>query len=519
MNLLRARLKEKVKSLSLRKKYLFYSEADFNRYISSLPILNRGKLAFIKKQIPNIIKFWIKKSIFLIYLFFVFFLRLFYYLFLCFFSHAKFKQKIKSSFLGVKSFCLEIIISFSEIKYSFSKSDIDRYLSSLPILNHRKLALIKEPIPNIVKFWIKKIIFLSFVSLTVKTFQLKNIESDSNDINLLKVHIFKNIISFPGFILFYNLKKTLAFVPGRYKIEQTLLSEDFLKLVVFNKTRTHLKMNRKYLKESGKIESGINLLAGFNNYWHFLIEQAPKITIAAQLKIDNHIPILIPEDLHPNLYEIIELLNDSKRKIIKVSPNCLKQSPAYIKIKKLYDIGDHLINPYHAVNIDIESDVAINPAPIQDMVKQVFSHYQIKPKSNENVKLFLKRNSHYRVSTDQDKLQDFAVKNGFQIFEPEKHSFKEQVEICSKASMFLGFSGSGCANTIFLPKDAKKIILINKGIVVTALVKLWKKLLNNCDFIFTDFKPEYDNDIHGTPFLTKENWQDLKKLIAGGKTR
>ena len=427
------------------------------------------------------------------------------------FSYAHFKKKIKS-------FYLEIIASFSTAKYLFSKLDIDKYITSFSIFNDGKIASLKKIIPHIVKFWIKKTMFLSYLFFAVKKFQLKNIESNRNDINLLKVHIFKNIIAFPGFILFYDLRKSLAFVPGRYKIKQTILSEDFLRLAAFNETRTQLKIDKKHLKKSGEIESGINLLAGFNNYWHFLIEQAPKVTIAAQLKIDNDIPILIPENLHSNLYEIIELLNDNKREIIKVSPNCLKQSPAYIKIKKLYDIGDHLINPYHAVNIDIEPDAAINPAPIQDMVKQVFAHYQIESKADKNVRIFLRRNSHYRVSSDQDKLQDFALKNGFQVFEPEKHSFKEQVEICSKASMFLSFSGAGCANTIFLPENAKKIILINHVNMGVVFIKLWQGLLKNCNFIFTDFDPYFEGDFHGTPFLTTDNWQEIKKLIAGEKT-
>ena len=333
-----------------------------------------------------------------------------------------------------------------------------------------------------------------------------------------KAYLFKNMICFPSFILFYNLKKSLAFVPSRYKIKQTKFSEEFHGFVRVNKARTSLRILKKHLKQSSEIEAGINLLGSFNNYWHFIIEQAPKIIIAAQLKIDNDIPLLIPKDLHPNFYEIIELLNDNRRKIIKLDPNCEQTKPSYIKIKKLYDIGDHLINPYHTVDKNLKPDIAINPVPIQDMVKQVFSHYKIKPKADENVKLFLKRNSHYRVSSDQDKLQDFAIKNGFQIFEPEKHSFKQQVEICSKASTFLGFSGAGCTNTIFLPKNVKKIILINRVNMGIVLINLWEQLLDNCIFIFTDFKPEYNEDIHGSPFLTARNWCDLHRIIAQEET-
>ena len=369
----------------------------------------------------------------------------------------------------------------------------------------------------------KRIIDIKYNILPTQKFQFQEIVEmkpfigkKSGDFTA-KAYIFKNIICFPSFVLFYDLAKSLAFIPRRYKIKQTMLAEEFYIFARVNKIRSHMKIQKKHLKKSNEIEAGINFLGSFNNYWHFLIEQAPKIIIAEQLKIDNDIPILIPEDLYSSLYEIVELLNDNRRKIIKMGPNCEKTEPTYTKIKKLYDIGDHIINPYHTVDENLKPDVAINLAPIQDMVKQVFSHYEIKPKADKNIKLFLRRNSNYRISPDQDKLQDFAVKNGFQIFEPEKHSFKQQVAICSKASLFLGFSGAGCANAIFLPKNAKKIILISRTNMAMALIKLSKQFLSSSDFIFTDFKPEYKGDIHGSPFLTARNWDDLHKIISEEK--
>ena len=388
-------------------------------------------------------------------------------------------------------------------------------------MSHIKKTILKY-LPSNIR---ERILDIKYAIIPTQKFQFQEIPKTKPFIDkkntdfVTKAYLFKNMICFPSFILFYDLEKSLAFVPRRYKIKQTKFSEEFHALARVNKARTCLRVQKKHLKQSSEIEVGINLLGSFNNYWHFLIEQAPKIIIAAQLKIDNNIPILIPEGLHPNLYEIIELLNDNKRKIIKLGPNCEQTKPAYIKIKKLYDIGDHLINSYHPLDVNSTLDIELNVSPIQEMVKIIFDCYNIKPKADKNIKLFLRRNANHRISPDQDKLQDFAIKNGFQIFEPEKHSFKQQVEICSKASSFLGFSGAGCTNIIFLPESAKKIILINKGAVAIALVKLWNQLLNNSDFIFTDFKPEYNEDIHGSPFLTAKNWRDLRKIIVQEKMR
>ena len=42
---------------------------------------------------------------------------------------------------------------------------------------------------------------------------------------------------------------------------------------------------------------------------------------------------------------------------------------------------------------------------------------------------------------------------------------------------------------------------------------IWNNLLRNVYLLDNEFESKYENDIHGIPFLTENNWLDLKRII------
>ena len=139
-------------------------------------------------------------------------------------------------------------------------------------------------------------------------------------------------------------------------------------------------------------------------------------------------------------------------------------------------------------------------------------HFNIKNKIDSKTKLFLYRDDTKRISRDQDILKEFLIDKGYQVFNPSKMSFEDQVRICSKASSFIGFSGAGFTNSLFLPKKSRKIILANSS--YKTLLTIWDYLLENTNFIENDNDYEFGiDDCHGNPYLTKENWKQIKDLI------
>ena len=387
----------------------------------------------------------------------------------------------------------------------------------------KNLAIIEEYSKN---FEVKNNFLSNFFSKKI----LKNsINSNSS----IKIKILRNFSCFPGPGFnckpIYLKNRTLVLSEGfdlkKEKLSLELMYENNQK----SKFQLLTKRNLFYVSElwlKGRkfknYESGINLLDSINNYWHFLFEQAPKVLLAQNSVIPKDVPILIPDGLHPNLYDILDILNSGvfKRKVLRFE----KFNPKYpfanplLKFKNLFHIGDFLDFPVHnRVNFNKSAlmqnlDLNFNPYPIELLVTNVLNYFNFKKTSDPNVKLILRRDSLFRAPKDQIKLENFLVKKGFQIFNPSLLSFKEQVKICSKASYFIGFSGAGCSNCIFLPNDAKKIIFFNKTFAY--LIPFWDKLLSNASFLDCDFNINDPSDnIHGEPFLTNKCWDFLKKNV------
>ena len=232
---------------------------------------------------------------------------------------------------------------------------------------------------------------------------------------------------------------------------------DSLLRIILGVNKFYLKFNNDKCIISDSVFSsklkyleGINLLSAINNYWHFLIETAPKILLANHLEIPKNIPFLITDSLHPNLYEILDVLNSKldKRKIVKV-PSTIR-NPSSIKIANLYNILDHINLPLHIPTRIMRQksfNIQFDKNPIIELIEIIKNHYDIKSEIDEKTKLFLYRQGTSRISKDQDKLKEFLINRGYQVFNPSKMSFKEQVVICSKASSFIGFSGAGFTNS------------------------------------------------------------------------
>tara|TARA_Y100001933_G_C18647109_1_gene416929 strand:- start:120 stop:611 length:492 start_codon:yes stop_codon:yes gene_type:complete len=151
--------------------------------------------------------------------------------------------------------------------------------------------------------------------------------------------------------------------------------------------------------------------------------------------------------------------------------------------------------------------------PVLESIKYIQDHFKIIPSIDKKIKLFLFRSNTWRISSDQDKLFDFLTKKGYIIFDPGKLNVRDQIDICSKASSFIGFSGAGFTNSLFLPKECKKIIFANSYYL--PFLNIWDHLLENTHFIKNgnDYELGKD-DIHGTPYITESNWKIINNLVS-----
>ncbi|WP_374545790.1 DUF563 domain-containing protein [Rhodoblastus sp.] len=96
-----------------------------------------------------------------------------------------------------------------------------------------------------------------------------------------------------------------------------------------------------------------------------------------------------------------------------------------------------------------------------DLYKKISSRFRKKDGSYENIFLSRRhialRNGQYRVLENEDKLIERLEKLNFRCFEPELHSFEEQISCLSSARNIVGLGGSAIFNAVFCPDDARYI--------------------------------------------------------------
>lgn len=424
------------------------------------------------------------------------------------------------------------------------------------------MNFVKNISKNIAKIWLNKDL-VSYNFYNLKYFKSKkklilknkniNIEENTNHISYffktnsrfkincktcdIDYKILKNVILFPGpsfngkAIYFLNEKFYISegydigieSIPLQNYYEK---NEDlkFSISILFKKFFLSKNFISNLISKNGinSIESGINLLDSIDNYWHFLFESAVKLIVANEMNIPLNVPILLPDNLNKNLYKIIDIINSGEyaRKIIKL-PSFKILTPLdtkLIKIENNYHISDiihlpHNFNDYFSIKSSyrLKNTIKFNLYPIRKLVVELKTKLNINSEADPNIKLFVKRTSINRISSDQKELEIFLISKGFQIFDPSSLSLEDQIKICSKASAFIGFSGAALSNSIFLPKDSVKVFFLNK--TFDALVPVWNSLLSNVYIYDNEFVANHENDIHGIPFLSKENWNDLKSLF------
>ena len=72
-------------------------------------------------------------------------------------------------------------------------------------------------------------------------------------------------------------------------------------------------------------------------------------------------------------------------------------------------------------------------------------------------RLSLTRSGAYRGLIQEESLIGEMIARGFEIIEPEKLSFREQVNLFRQASVVVGLGGAGMFNCIFCPTNSKVI--------------------------------------------------------------
>lgn len=275
----------------------------------------------------------------------------------------------------------------------------------------------------------------------------------------------KDVILYPGLSeIIYTQDGIYLARTSNHKVSYN--SQEFCGLMEFDPTfeyaRIKSSVRARYIEY---FDSGIDLTYCINNYWHVLVEVAPKAMLANDLGIPINIPLLLPDNLHKNFIELIKSVCGNRDIVFVSGYRSNNKFFPLIRVKELYSINNYYSWFFHPrkdiYEYPMYSEISLNPLKLT--IDLILERYCITPNPDQDIKLIVVRNSAHRVSSSQDQLVELALERGYIIFEPEKLSFEEQIRLTSRASSIVGFFGAALSNALFMHPSAKKILIGNPG--------------------------------------------------------
>lgn len=241
--------------------------------------------------------------------------------------------------------------------------------------------------------------------------------------------------------------------------------------------------------------------ASSNNYFHFLFDILPKIYLISSKINLNKIDYFYISDPREWQIKILKILGINKNKLIS------SKEHNHIFANEIFSV-DH---PWYDKGY-IQHNVKKMPKWIILQNRKVFLS---KSKNKSKKRLFLDRsNSNYNHCqiSNFDKIKNLIVKKKIKSYQPEKLSFKSQVNLFKNSSIVIGAHGAALANITFCKPNTKVIEIIPSDHPNRQTERISKIL--NLKYFRIETKPtERDTNYPFRIFLEKKDLKLIEKII------
>jgi 2C-methyl-D-erythritol 2,4-cyclodiphosphate synthase len=191
------------------------------------------------------------------------------------------------------------------------------------------------------------------------------------------------------------------------------------------------------------------------NYAHFMTEVLPRIAMFVK-HAPPGLPLLIDAGLHANIMAAIRCVVGEERTLI------LLNKGKRIRVGLAHVISNCGYVPFErrpgTQQLSGHSQGQFSPAALHAVRDAVWGTLGTADCAGRY--LYIRRNSGYRNVVNAQELEDALVRLGFEVVEPEKLSFAQQVETFSAAKVVVGATGAAFANLIFCKPDTRIVIMI-----------------------------------------------------------
>lgn len=255
------------------------------------------------------------------------------------------------------------------------------------------------------------------------------------------------------------LYRNQAVISDQLNLERDLLVEEMSGAgrADVGRRRLHLRIESpiRYLE----VPHAISLLGGATqNYVHWLIETLPKLLLLDRCPQFRELPLLVDTPNHPNIFEALDFFNVHRRELIKVErlqPVRTEQllfisPPSYVPI-------DHRRAKFGAPSQIRAEDVMHSASGIAAIQRFLLDAL---PPSSVRRKLYLRRNTTFRQILNAPELEAMLTAAGFETIEPDRLTFRQQVDLFHTAGCIVAQCGAALGNLCLTPPGCFVIPLI-----------------------------------------------------------
>ncbi len=199
-------------------------------------------------------------------------------------------------------------------------------------------------------------------------------------------------------------------------------------------------------------------LSGYfsRHFGHWIGEYLPKLRHLERHPKSATIPILVNDDMPASHYDALALLTGNE--IIRMARDetiCVSQ--LYVAPTINFMAPDY--HPGHPIPVERQAIWSLEA--MEFMRSRILRNLDQQTCGQKRIFLS-RRNSTWARPTNEDDVERFFMSKGFEIIQPEKMGFKEQVQTMACASQIAGPSGSAFNLAIFAPV-ASPIIIMMQG--------------------------------------------------------
>jgi hypothetical protein len=267
-------------------------------------------------------------------------------------------------------------------------------------------------------------------------------------------------------------------------------------------------LHRRY---PSHIERGAHLMHEYaSNYFHMITELLPRLIAAEDAGLDPDLPLLIQEGLHPNLLELLGIINQRSRPLVALRNRQIYTVNELHFISDVASIQDVYERPRHS------EETVLHRGLTRRLADRVIAALDPGEPPQRSRRLYVRRGSRYRGLLNEQAVEEMLIREGFEVVLMDGLSVAAQIALFRQARLVVAPTGAAVTNILWCQPDTPICVLSAKHDAMP--VEIWVQLgeIAGCMVTSMRCKRAFDrDDIYSIHDNYTVDLEELKQTIRG----